>query len=267
MAKMQTSEQGFGQDTAQTKPDSAVAVHEPKDVQSDAALDDSDTLFMDDLADSPLGDILSADVDGAASTAPDTEVAVEEEVSAPVAESKQTYLKQEKTDRPYWYVVYTYAGYEKRVMENILKTAQNRDKEKTIIDAKVPETETIETKNGKRRHVTRKLYPGYVMVKMYLTDQSWNLVRNTRGVTGFVGPSSNPIPLSEREVRAMGIEDVRIDLDVDVGDNVIVTAGPFENFAGQVEGVDTEKQTVRVRITMFGREVPMDLDFVDVKKI
>lgn len=184
-----------------------------------------------------------------------------------LVQDNQTYIKQEKTDKPLWYVVYTYSGYEKKVMTNLQKTIQNHNLQNTIIDVKVPEEDTIETKNGKRRHVTRKLYPGYVMVKMYLTDDAWYVVRNTRGVTGFVGPASKPLPLSDTEVRAMGIENVRISLDVSVGDSVMVTGGPFENFVGEVEAVDTEKQSVRVRVSLFGRDVPMDLDFVLVKKI
>lgn len=264
MAKMQTNEQGFGHDAQKNR---AVAVREPEPVEKseDSAAAD----LLDDLADDPLGDMLSADVDGidedSQNPAGDDETTViTAEEMLPAGESEQTYLKQQKTEGPCWYVVYTYAGYEKRVMANILKTAQNRDKEKTIIDVKVPE---IETKDDKGRNVMRKLYPGYVMVKMYLTDQSWNLVRNTRGVTGFVGPASNPIPLSESEVRAMGIENVRIDLDVQPGDNIRVTGGPFSGFSGEVEDVDAEKQTVRVRVKMFNeREVPMDLGFALIKK-
>lgn len=265
MAKLQTNEQGFG--------------HDAKDMESTAVsgapfdAEDEDAEFADEL----MNDVLSADVEGAAAgtlteEAEETadgaseQIEVSEKVRRGGADG-QTYIKQEKTDKPYWYVVYTYSGYEQRVMANIQKTVQNRHMEDTILDVKVPQQETIELKNGKKRHVTRKLYPGYVMVKMFLTDDSWYVVRNTRGVTGFVGPASKPIPLSEREVRAMGIENVRIELDVKEGDSVIVTSGPFENFVGEVEAVDPEKQSVKVRISMFGRDVTMDLDFVLVKKI
>lgn len=253
MAKMQANEQGFG-DTLKEKEIPA-----------------SEAVTEDDIVE----DVLSADVDGI-SLAEDEEIAAEGEPAqeeAPEEETPagpagdQTYIKQEKTNKPYWYVVYTYSGYEKRVMANLKKTVQNHGLEDTIIDVKVPEVDTIETKNGKRRRVLRKLYPGYVMVKMFLTDDSWYVVRNTRGVTGFVGPASKPIPLSEREVRAMGIDNVRISLDVKIGDSVMVTSGPFENFEGEVEAVDTEKQSVRVRVPMCGRDVSMVLDFVDVKKI
>jgi transcriptional antiterminator NusG len=158
-------------------------------------------------------------------------------------EEKPKFLKQEKTDKPYWYVVYTYSGYENKVMDNLLKTVE------------------------KKRHVSRKMFPGYVMVKMFLTDESWYVVRNTRGVTGFVGPSSKPIPLSDAEVRSMGIENVRISLDVEVGNNVIVTSGPLESFVGVVEEVNTERQKVRVLVSMFGRDTSVELDFVQVKRI
>ena len=182
-------------------------------------------------------------------------------------EEKPKFLKQEKTDKPYWYVVYTYSGYENKVMDNLLKTVENHNLHDTIIDVKVPMEESVEIKNGKKRHVTRKMFPGYVMVKMFLTDESWYVVRNTRGVTGFVGPSSRPIPLSDAEVRSMGIENVRIELEVEVGNNVIVTSGPLESFVGVVEEVNAERQKVRVLVSMFGRDTSVELDFVQVKRI
>ncbi|BDF57869.1 transcription termination/antitermination protein NusG [Christensenellaceae bacterium] len=185
----------------------------------------------------------------------------------PEKDEKPKFLKQEKTDKPYWYVVYTYSGYENKVMDNLLKTVENHNLHDTIIDVKVPMEESVEVKNGKKRHVTRKMFPGYVMVKMFLTDESWYVVRNTRGVTGFVGPSSKPIPLSDAEVRSMGIENVRIELDVEVGNNVIVTSGPLESFVGVVEEVNAERQKVRVLVSMFGRDTSVELDFVQVKRI
>ena len=190
-----------------------------------------------------------------------------EPVHAPEDKDKRLYIKQEKTDKPYWYVVYTYSGYENKVMDNLLKTVENHNLHDTIMDVKVPMEESVEVKNGKKRHVSRKMFPGYVMVKMFLTDESWYVVRNTRGVTGFVGPSSKPIPLSDAEVRAMGIENVRISLDVEVGNNVIVTSGPLESFVGVVEEVNTERQKVRVLVSMFGRDTSVELDFVQVKRI
>lgn len=113
----------------------------------------------------------------------------------------------------------------------------------------------------------KKMYPGYVMVKMFLTDESWYVVRNTRGVTGFVGPGSKPIPLTDKEVRAMGVEAVPISLDVEVGDNVMITSGPLESFVGVVSEVSTEKQKVKVVVSMFGRDTTIELDFVQLKRI
>ncbi len=193
-----------------------------------------------------------------------------EEATTEVAqpeESKRTYNKQEKTDKPYWYVVYTYSGYENKVMTNLLKTVENNGLHDNILDVKVPMEETIEIKNGKKKHVQRKLFPGYVMVKMFLTDETWYVVRNTRGVTGFVGPGSKPIPLSDAEVRAMGVENVHIKLDVAVGENVMITSGPLESFIGIVDEVNTEKQKVKVTVSMFGRDTSVELDFVQVKRI
>lgn len=189
------------------------------------------------------------------------------EETADKNEPKMSFNKQEKTDRPYWYVVYTYSGYENKVMTNLLKTVENQGLEDCIFDIKVPMEETIEIKNGKKKHVQRKLFPGYVMVKMFLTDESWYVVRNTRGVTGFVGPGSKPIPLSDNEVRAMGVENVQIKLDVNVGDSIIITSGPFESFVGTVKEVNTEKQKVRVLVSMFGRDTAVELDFVQIKRI
>lgn len=179
----------------------------------------------------------------------------------------KVYIKQEKTDKPYWYVVYTYSGYENKVMDNLKKTVENHDLQDIILDIKVPMEETIETKNGKKRHVSKKMFPGYVMVKMFLTDDSWYVVRNTRGVTGFVGPASKPIPLTDAEVRTMGIENVRVSIDVEVGDNVIVISGPLESFVGVVEEVNMERQKVKVLVSMFGRDTSVELDFVQIKRI
>lgn len=195
----------------------------------------------------------------------DVQLSKEEASIVPKAEMR--FIKQEKTDKPYWYVVYTYSGYENKVMNNLAKTVENLGLHEVILDIKVPMEETIEVKNGKKKHVQKKLYPGYVMVKMLLTDESWYVVRNTRGVTGFVGPGSKPIPLSDAEVRAMGVENIPIKLDVNVGESITITSGPFESFIGVVEEVSVEKQKVKVLVSMFGRDTSVELDFVQVKRI
>lgn len=195
------------------------------------------------------------------------EKSVNKETHEQEHEDDKVFIKQEKTDKPYWYVVYTYSGYENKVMDNLKKTVENHSLQDVILDIKVPMEETIETKNGKKRHVSKKMFPGYVMVKMFLTDDSWYVVRNTRGVTGFVGPSSKPIPLTDAEVRTMGIENVRVSIDVEVGDNVIVVSGPLESFVGVVEEVNMERQKVKVLVSMFGRDTSVELDFVQIKRI
>lgn len=166
-----------------------------------------------------------------------------------------------------WYVIHTYSGYENKVKANMEKTVENRGLQDLIQEIKVPMEDTIEIKNGKRKTVSRKVYPGYVMVKMILTDESWYVVRNTRGVTGFVGPGSRPIPLSDEEVRLTGVEDVPIELDVEVGQNVTITSGPLENFVGVVEEINKERQKIKVLVSMFGRDTSVELDFVQVCRI
>lgn len=163
-----------------------------------------------------------------------------------------------------WYVVHTYSGHENKVKTNIEKIVENRGMEDVILEVKVPTEERVEIKNGKKKVKETKLYPGYVIIKMIVTDESWYLVRNTRGVTGFVGPSSKPIPLTDTEVKAMGVEVVRQEVNIKTGDSVRVISGPFESFVGIVENVSLEKQTFKVRISMFGRETPVELSFDQV---
>ena len=167
----------------------------------------------------------------------------------------------------YWYVVHTYSGHENKVKANIEKIVENRNMQDLVLDIVVPTEETVELKNGQRKVKTRKIFPGYVIVKMVMTDESWYLVRNTQGVTGFVGHGSKPIPLTEEEVRKMGIETVRVEIDVEPGDMVRVIRGPFDSFIGTVDEVNEEKQTIKARISMFGRETPVELEFVQVEKL
>lgn len=166
-----------------------------------------------------------------------------------------------------WYVVHTYSGHENKVKANIEKIVENRNMQDLIQNIVVPTEETIEVKNGQRKLKTRKIFPGYVIVKMVMTDESWYLVRNTQGVTGFVGHGSKPIPLTSDEVRKMGIERMRIEIDVDEGDMVRVINGPFESFIGTVEEVNLEKQTLKAKISMFGRETPVELEFMQIEKL
>lgn len=173
----------------------------------------------------------------------------------------------EQVDPGKWYVIHTYSGYENKVKANLEKTVENRSLHDLIFEVKVPMEEQIEVKNGKRKAVLRKIFPGYVMVKMIMTDESWYVIRNTRGVTGFVGPGSKPIPLSEDEVRSMGVENLPVKLDAEVGDNIRVISGPLENFIGVIEEVYPDKQKVKVSVSMFGRDTPVELEYDQIQKI
>ena len=168
---------------------------------------------------------------------------------------------------PRWYVIHTYSGHENKVKTNIEKLVENRGMQDLILEVVVPTEEEVDYSEGRRRLKTKKMFPGYVIVKMVITNESWYLVRNTQGVTGFVGNASNPMPLSTEEVRRMGIEKIYIDLDLKEGDTVKVINGPFESFMGTVEEVNMEKQTLRAKISMFGRETPVEFDFALVDKI
>ena len=166
-----------------------------------------------------------------------------------------------------WYVVHTYSGYENKVKANLEKIVENRSMQDYIIDIVVPMEEQIEIKEGKKKTTLRKVFPGYVLVKMIMSDESWYIVRNTRGVTGFVGPGSKPVPLTEEEIRAMGVEEFAPVMDYNVGDNIKVTSGPLENFIGIVEEINMEKKKVRVSVSMFGRETPVELEFTQLQRL
>lgn len=158
-----------------------------------------------------------------------------------------------------WYVVHTYSGYENKVASNLEKTVENRQLHDLIQQILVPTETVTEIKDDKKRDVERKIFPGYVLVKMILTDESWYVVRNIRGCTGFVGPSSKPIPLTDEEVARLGVEKKEIEVSYEVGDSVRIIDGPLEGFVGVVEEVDKEKDRVRVTVSMFGRETPVEL--------
>lgn len=173
----------------------------------------------------------------------------------------------DKSKKAKWYVIHTYSGHENKVKVNIEKIVENRGMQDLVLSVIVPTEDHVEIKNGQRKVKTRKMFPGYVLVKMIVTNESWYLVRNTQGVTGFVGHGSEPIPLTNEEVRRMGIEKIYIQLDIEPGDSVKVINGPFESFMGVVEEVNMDKQTLKVRISMFGRDTPVELEFGQVDKI
>lgn len=207
------------------------------------------------------------DLDEESKDAEDTEVETEKVFTgrAPAMNMDAAYEDPETKAR--WYVVHTYSGHENKVKVNIEKIVENRGMQDLVLDIVVPTEDVVEMKNGQRKVKTRKMFPGYVIVKMIVTNESWYLVRNTQGVTGFVGHGSEPIPLTNEEVRRMGIEKVSVELDVEVGDNVKVINGPFESFMGVVEEVHMDKQILKVKISMFGRDTPVELEFGQVDKI
>lgn len=167
-----------------------------------------------------------------------------------------------------WYVVHTYSGYENKVKATLERIVENRGIHDFIQEVSVPEEEVMEIKDGKKKTVRRKIYPGYVLVKMILTDEIWYIVRNTRGVTGFVGPNSRPIPLTEEELAMMGLESSwEPVVDYGIGDSVKVINGPLESFIGTVEEINLEKKKVRVLISMFGRETPVELELAQIMRI
>ena len=165
-----------------------------------------------------------------------------------------------------WYVVHTYSGYENKVKANIEKLIDNRKLHEQIVEVTVPLHKVLEEKNGARKEVDKKLFPGYVLLKMIMNDETWYVVRNTRGVTGFVGPGSKPVPLSEDEIRAMGIDFEIVNINVQEGDSVTVTDGPFEGSVGVVKEIHKHKKTVIVNLSIFGRETPVELDFTKMER-
>ena len=165
-----------------------------------------------------------------------------------------------------WYVVHTYSGYENKVATDLMTTAENRNLQDMIIDVKVPVEIVTETVGDKTKEVENKLFPGYVFVKMVYTDETWYVVRNIRGCTGFVGPGSKPVPLSDEEVERMGVEVIRMkDIDFTVGDLVSIKSGPMEGFSGKVTSINNETRKINVAVSMFGRETPVEIDYTQVE--
>ena len=168
---------------------------------------------------------------------------------------------------PRWYVVHTYSGYENKVKTDLEKTIKNRELQEFFFDIVVPMEEQIEIKEGQRKTNLKKVFPGYVLIKMIVTEQTWYIVRNTRGVTGFVGSGTDPIPLTESEIRKMCFDIQSINVDYEVNDQVKVINGPFTDFIGNVIEINKDKHKVKVLISMFGRETPVELDFSEVEKV
>ena len=175
--------------------------------------------------------------------------------------------QQENGMEPRWYVVHTYSGYENKVKTDLEKTVKNRELEEYFFEIVVPMEEQIEIKDGKKKTNLKKVFPGYVLVKMIVTDETWYIVRNTRGVTGFVGSGTDPIPLTDEEIRNMGFDVAAVVVDYEVNDNVKIVNGPLDGSTGTVQEINKEKGKVKVLVSMFGRETPVELEFSQVQKI
>ena len=165
-----------------------------------------------------------------------------------------------------WYVVHTYSGYENKVKVDIEKTIENRKLQDQILEVSVPMLDGIEVKNGKKKEVQKKMFPGYVLLNMVMNDDTWYVVRNTRGVTGFVGPGSKPVPLTEEEMHNLGIKVDKLTVDFEVGDMITVVSGAWKDTVAVIQSIDTEKQTVKINVDMFGRETSVELSFAEIKK-
>ena len=166
-----------------------------------------------------------------------------------------------------WYVVHTYSGYENKVKANIEKTIENRSLQDQILEVSVPIQEVVELKNGVKKRVPKKLFPGYVLLNMVMNDDTWYVVRNTRGVTGFVGPGSKPVPLTDAEIEALGIMDADVVVQYEVGETIVVTSGAWKDTVGMIKDVNAQKQSLTINVELFGRETPVEISFAEVKKM
>ena len=173
-----------------------------------------------------------------------------------------------------WYVVHTYSGYENKVKANIEKTIENRHLEDQILEVIVPLQDVVEVKNGTKKNVSKKMFPGSVLITIVMNDDTWYVVRNTRGVTGFVGPGSKPVPLTEEEMRPLGIDlaaerakAAAVEVDFEIGDTIEVVSGAWKGTIGQIKAISLQRQTVSIDIDIFGRATSVEISFMDVKKM
>ena len=166
-----------------------------------------------------------------------------------------------------WYVVHTCSGYENKVKANIEKTIENRHLEDQILEVRVPMQDVVEMRNGAKKSVSKKLFPGYVLINMVMNDDTWYVVRNTRGVTGFVGPGSKPVPLTAEEMLPLGISNENVVIDFAVGDSVVVIGGVWKDTVGMIQSINENKQCVTINVDLFGRETPVEISFTEIKKM
>ncbi|MDO4261238.1 MAG: transcription termination/antitermination protein NusG [Eubacteriales bacterium] len=166
-----------------------------------------------------------------------------------------------------WYVVHTYSGYENKVKANIEKTIENRHLEDQILEVRVPMQDVVELKDGASRQVQKKMFPGYVLINMIMNDDTWYVVRNTRGVTGFVGPGSKPVPLTDEEMRPLGIHSESVQIHFAEGDSVVVIGGVWKDTVGIIQSINENKQSVTINVDLFGRETPVEISFTEIKRM
>ena len=165
-----------------------------------------------------------------------------------------------------WYVVHTYSGYENKVKANIDKTIENRHLEDQILEVRVPMQDVVEVKNGVQKATQKKMFPGYVLIHMIMNDDTWYVVRNTRGVTGFVGPGSKPVPLTDVEMASLGIQK-EVVMDYEIGDTIQVVAGAWADTVGVIQSMNMQRQSLTINVELFGRETPVEISFAEVKKL
>ena len=170
-------------------------------------------------------------------------------------------------DEAKWYVVHTYSGYENKVKANIEKTVENRNLHDQILEVIVPLETVVEIKDGSKKAAQKKMFPGYVLLNMVMNDDTWYVVRNTRGVTGFVGPGSKPVPLTEEEMLPLGIKKEEIQVDFAEGDTVVVTGGAWKDTVGVITALNVQKQTATINVELFGRETPVEISFAEIKQM
>ena len=202
--------------------------------------------------------------------AEETGAAVEDAVEAAKEEApriKSANIKQQGDDEPHWYVVHTYSGYENKVKADIEKTIENRRLQDQMFEVMVPVQDITEVKDGKKKTISKKIFPGYVLVHMIKNDVTWYVVRNTRGVTGFVGPGSEPVPLTDAEMIRLGIRVDDIVIDVEVGDTIKVIAGVWEGTIGKIKTISRTKQSVTIDIDIFGRSTDVEISLGDIQKL
>ena len=166
-----------------------------------------------------------------------------------------------------WYVVHTYSGYENKVKANIDKTIENRHLEDQILEVRVPMQDVVELKNGVQKATQKKMFPGYVLIHMFMNDDTWYVVRNTRGVTGFVGPGSKPVPLTDAEMAGLGIKQENVVVDYEIGDTIQVISGAWADTVGIIQTMNMQKQSLTINVELFGRKTPVELSFAEVKKM